>query len=114
MSADRTSALHPEPSGSTCLTRAVAAVLESEPTLEAVTIDPAHQKISVATLGRADEARLRERINATLHALEQPDSGHACELLVSGGSCANCTTPWSEPERNQFTVRHDHGAIVDR
>ncbi len=97
---------------SKCLTRAVAAVLVEEPTLEAVTIDPSQKKISVATLGRTDEARLRERISTTLQEVERADSAHACQLLVSGGTCANCATPLSEPERNQFTVSYDHGATT--
>ena len=95
-----------------CLTRAVASVLVEEPTLEAVTIDPEQKKISVATLGRTDEVRLRERINAKLQEAERAESPHACQLLVTGGTCANCATPLSEPERNQFTVRHDHGATT--
>ena len=98
------------PSG--CLTRAVATVLVEEPTLEAVTIDPEHEKISVATLGRTDEARLRERISSKLEEAKRADSPHACQLLVTGGTCANCATPLSEPEQNQFTIRHDQGATT--
>ncbi len=44
-----------------CFTRAVAEVLAEEPALEAVTIDRAHQKISVATLGRTDVEKLSAR-----------------------------------------------------
>jgi Cd2+/Zn2+-exporting ATPase len=103
----------PEPNPvSGCLTRAVAAVLVEEPTLEAVTIDPGQKKISVATMGRTDESRLRERINAKLEEAERADSLHACQLLVSGGTCANCATPLSAPEQNQFTVRHEQGATT--
>ena len=95
-----------------CLTRAVATVLVEEPTLEAVTIDPERKKISVATLGRTDEARLRERINAKLQEVERADSAHACQLLVRGSSCANCATPLTAPEQNQFTIRHEQGATT--
>ena len=95
-----------------CLTRAVTSVLIEEPTLEAVTIDPLLKKISLATLGRTDEARLRERINAKLQEVERADSKQACQLLVSGGACANCSTPLSEPERNQFTVSHERGVTT--
>src|SRR5688572_14279084 len=95
-----------------CLTRAVASVLVEEPTLEAVTIDPGNKKISVATLGRTDEARLRDRISAKLQEAERADSEHACQLLVSGSRCANCATPLREPERNQFTIRHEQGATT--
>ncbi len=112
MNAESKPAARSQSQNSGCLTRAVASVLVEEPTLEAVTIDPEHHKISVATLGRADEARLRERISAKLEEAERADSEHACQLLVSGGSCANCATPLSEPQRNQFTVNHDHGATT--
>ena len=112
MNANRPSHPADETAASACLTRAVTAVLVEEPTLEAVTIDPSQKKISVATLGRTDEARLRERISATLQEAERADSAHACQLLVSGGTCANCATPLTEPERNQFTVSHDHGATT--
>jgi len=97
---------------SKCLTRAVSAVLLEEPTLEAVTINPGQKKISVATLGRTDEARLRERIDAKLQEVERVESPHACQLLISGGTCANCATPLSEPEINQFTVSHSGGATT--
>jgi Cd2+/Zn2+-exporting ATPase len=110
---DPTKSVSPESNPvSGCLTRAVAAVLVEEPTLEAVTIDPQHHKISVATLGRTDETRLRERINAKLEEAERADSPHACQLLVSGGTCANCAAPLSAPEQNQFTVRHEQGATT--
>ena len=94
------------------MTRAVSAVFLEEPTLEAVTINPGQKKISVATLGRTDEARLRERIDAKLQEVERVESPHACQLLISGGTCANCATPLSEPEINQFTVSHSGGATT--
>jgi Cd2+/Zn2+-exporting ATPase len=112
MNAGPKSSVAPHAESSGCLTRAVASVLVEEPTLEAVTIDPEHKKISVATLGRTDESRLRDRISAKLKEVERADSPHACQLLVSGGTCVNCATPLSEPERNQFTIQHDHGATT--
>lgn len=112
MSANHKSSAAPVPPVSGCLTRAVAAVLVEEPTLEAVTIDPEHEKISVATLGRTDESRLRERISSKLEQAKRADDPHACQLLVSGGVCANCATPLGAGERNQFTIQHDHGATT--
>ncbi|HEX7469226.1 MAG TPA: hypothetical protein VF437_00600, partial [Verrucomicrobiae bacterium] len=41
--------------GGQCLARSVVDTLAEEPTLEAVTIDRARQKISVATLGRVPQ-----------------------------------------------------------
>ena len=45
-----------------CLARSVVDTLDEEPSLEAVTIDPAHKKISVATLGRTDVEKLTQRL----------------------------------------------------
>ena len=64
-----------------CLARSVVNTLAEEPALEAVTIDRAHQKISVATLGRADVARLTERITTQFQAAQSADADHACSLL---------------------------------
>jgi Cd2+/Zn2+-exporting ATPase len=97
---------------SVCVTRAVAAVLAEEPTLEAVTIDRSHKKISVATLGRTDVERLTERVSAKLQEVEQSDAAHTCQLLAGAESCEQCVTPLREPERNQFTVRHEQGATT--
>ena len=55
---------------------------------------------------------MRERISTKLQEVEQADSAHACQLLVSGGICANCATPLSQPEQNQFTISHDGGATT--
>lgn len=112
MSANSKSSVSETAVNSGCLTRAVASVLVEEPTLEAVTIDSERKRISVATLGRTDETRLRERISTRLEEVERADSPHACQLLVTGGTCANCATPLSEPEQKQFTIRHDHGATT--
>ena len=90
-----------------CLARSVVDTLAEEPTLEAVTIDRAQQKISVATLGRADVARLTERITAKFQAAQAADSGHVCSLLSGGGDCFTCDTPLSEAERNKITIRND-------
>ena len=55
-----------------CLARSVADTLAEEPALEAVTIDRAHQKISLATLGRADVPRLTERITSQFRPRNPP------------------------------------------
>jgi Cd2+/Zn2+-exporting ATPase len=90
-----------------CLARSVAATLAAEPALEAVTIDRAHQKISVATLGRADVPRLTERITAELKSVQAADADQACTLLAGTGDCFACDTPLSEAERNRISIRHE-------
>jgi Zn2+/Cd2+-exporting ATPase len=87
-----------------CLARSVVDTLTEEPALEAVTIDRAHQKISVATLGRADVAKLTERITTQLQAV---DSNRPCSLLAGSGDCFTCDTPLSETELKKITIQND-------
>jgi Cd2+/Zn2+-exporting ATPase len=95
------------PGADPCLARSVVDTLAEEPTLEAVTIDRAHQKISVATLGRADVAKLTERITAQFQAAQAADADHTCSLLSGVGDCFNCDTPLSDDERKRITIRND-------
>jgi len=97
----------PGPEADPCLARSVLNTLAEEPTLEAVTIDRAHQKISVATLGRADVAKLTERITSQFQAAQAADAGHACSLLSGAGDCFSCDTPLSEAERKRITIQSD-------
>ena len=55
-----------------CLARSVVDTLAEEPALEAVTIDTAQQKISVATLGRADVEKLTAKISAKISSARLP------------------------------------------
>ena len=90
-----------------CLARSVVDTLAEEPALEAVTIDRAHHKISVATLGRTDVNRLTERITTKFQAAEAVDPGHGCSLLNGEGDCFSCGTPLSETERRRITIQND-------
>jgi len=95
------------PEANPCLTRSVVNTLAEEPTLEAVTIDRAHQKISVATLGRADVAKLTERITTQFQAAQAADTSQTCSLLSGAGDCFSCDTPLSEDERKKITIQND-------
>ncbi len=90
-----------------CVARSVADTLAEEPGLEAVTIDPALEKISVATLGRADVDKLTRRLTDKFHAAQQSGDPHACTLLKSGGDCHTCGQPLTAMEQKKITVRHD-------
>jgi len=81
--------------------------MAEEPALEAVTVDRRQQKISVATLGRADVARLTERITTQFQAAQAADAGHVCSLLSGTGDCYSCDTPLSEDERGKITIQND-------
>jgi Cd2+/Zn2+-exporting ATPase len=96
-----------QPGADPCLARSVVEALAEEPTLEAVTIDRAHQKISVATLGRTDVVKLTERITTQFQAAQSADAGQACSLLSGAGDCRSCDTPLSEAERKRITIQND-------
>ena len=97
----------PGPEAVQCLARSVVDTLAEEPALEAVTIDRAQHKISVATLGRTDVARLTERITAKFQEAQAADSGHVCSLLSGRGDCLSCHRPLSEAEQNKITIHND-------
>jgi Cd2+/Zn2+-exporting ATPase len=84
----------------------VADALADEPTLEAVTIDRRHRTISLATLGRADVAKLSARVTARLEVAQKSPSAHACSLLTGEGDCTGCETPLNEHERKRITIQH--------
>ena len=90
-----------------CLARSVVDTLAEEPALEAVTIDAAHQKISVATLGRTDVDRLTRRLTDKIQSSQNADPNHACSLLSGKNECAVCGVPLSVTERQKITIHHD-------
>ncbi|HVU28509.1 MAG TPA: heavy metal translocating P-type ATPase [Verrucomicrobiae bacterium] len=90
-----------------CLARSVADTLAEEPLLEAVTIDPAQNKISVATLGRADVEQLTRRLTEKLQSAQNPESNQSCSLLSGKSDCAICDAPLSKTERSRIVVKHD-------
>jgi Cd2+/Zn2+-exporting ATPase len=98
-----------------CLARSVADTLAQEPTLEAVTIDRAHQTISVATLGQADVGKIGERIRVEFEAAQSAAAGQSCRLLAGEDDCWSCETPLSSQERQCLTIKHDgHRTTIAR
>ena len=95
-----------------CLARSVAEALAEEPSLEAVTIDPAREKISVATLGRADVERLTQKVSARIHSVQAADVHHECSLLHGQSNCLVCDMPLSEAERGKITVKCEGGSTT--
>jgi Cd2+/Zn2+-exporting ATPase len=88
-----------------CLARSVIDALSREPSLEAVTINRAKQTISVATLGKTDEPRLKETVAERIqHAFEE-NAGEHCLLLEGKGDCRSCDAPLSEAERQKITIQ---------
>ena len=95
-----------------CLARSVADTLAEEPTLEAVTIDSAHKKLSVATLGRTDVDKLAARLTNKFNSAQAGDLNHACSLLSGKSDCAVCGSPLSEIERKRITIQQDGDATT--
>ncbi len=95
-----------------CLARSVAHAFADEPTLEAVTINAAREKISVATIGRADEIKLAAQITATVN---QAQADFPCGLLAGKEDCAVCAAPLAASEREKISVtRTDDATTIAR
>jgi Zn2+/Cd2+-exporting ATPase len=95
-----------------CLARCVADTLAEEPTLEAVTIDTAKKKISLATLGRADAERLTEKISNRIRIVQNSAAGKNCSLFGGKSDCSACATPLTVAEQRQITIRRDATATT--
>jgi Cd2+/Zn2+-exporting ATPase len=95
-----------------CLARSLANTLAEEPSLEAVTIDRAREKISVATLGRADVEKLTERITHKISAAQSANAENRCSLLAGKDDCRNCSQPLTEDERRKITIRTEGNATT--
>jgi Cd2+/Zn2+-exporting ATPase len=95
-----------------CLARSLADTLAEEPALEAVTIDRARRKISVATLGRTDVEKLTERITAKLTIAQSAVAENRCSLLAGKDDCATCRQPLSETERKKITIHTEGNATT--
>ena len=104
-SPDKRATQHDEPEQ--CLARSVVDTLAEEPSLEAVTIDSAQQKISVATLGRTDVEKLTRRLTDKFQSSQNADPHHACSLLNGKNDCDVCGLPLSATEREKITIQHD-------
>ena len=95
-----------------CVTRSLVDALSAEPTLEAVTIDRAKRKVSVATLGRTDVARLTERITRDLTVPDAPAGKHTCTFLTGQTDCTSCHQPLSPAERHRIVIRSEGEATT--
>jgi len=103
---------HDHPHGEPCLARSVADTLAEEPTLEAVTIDAAHQKFSVATLGRADVEKLTARLTGKIQSAQNAESTRACTLLTGKTDCHACDAPLSAAEQKGITIQRDGDSMT--
>jgi Cd2+/Zn2+-exporting ATPase len=102
----------PERRGGVCLARSVVDALAEDPTLEAVTIDQARQKISVATLGRTDVDEITRRLSGKIQAAQTAVSADACNLLHGRPDCSTCAYPLTREEQRGIHIKMDAGAVT--
>jgi Zn2+/Cd2+-exporting ATPase len=95
-----------------CLARSVADALAQEPGLEAVTIDLNRKAISVATIGRADDPGLTERIAGTVRQAQEVPGHERCCLLSADGNCRTCDLPLSVEEQGKVSVNRTGDAMT--
>ena len=100
------------PAEAGCIVRSVTSAFAAEPKLEAVTINKARQTISVATLGRVDDAELTTRITETVQQAQSAAERGGCGLLEGTSDCATCATPLSSAERRAITIRQEGNATT--
>ncbi len=96
----------------TCLARSVVDTLAREPGLEAVTIDPEHEKISVATLGRLPQGGIETMTRRFTEKIQSARDTRSCTLLEGGGDCHVCDLPLSRDERRNIIIRRDGGSTT--
>src|SRR6184192_1108335 len=90
-----------------CLARSVMNEFAHDPTLEAVTINPEEETISVATIGKADVPQITERIRGTIERVQGTSNNH-CKLLVGKeDDCRRCVQPLSEQERHRIIIHQE-------
>lgn len=89
-----------------CLARSVVDALSEEPSLEAVTINRAEKRVSVATLGKTDVPRLTERVTNQIHGAYENRFTEHCRLLEGKNDCRICDSPLTEAERKRVTIEH--------
>jgi len=95
-----------------CLARSVVQTLIEVPNLEAVTIDRSQQKISVATLGRADVAQLTGRLTEKLQEAQRIPAGETCGLFTGQTDCRSCDAPLTASELQNITIKNDGPATT--
>ncbi len=77
-----------------------------------MTVDATHQKISVATLGRADVEKLTQKISAKIQSAQNSPASESCSLFSGQPDCSVCSAPLSAIEQKKITIRRDATATT--
>jgi Cd2+/Zn2+-exporting ATPase len=100
------------PSSTHCLVQTVAEAFTEEPALEAVKFNRAHRSISVATIGKADNAEIEKVITERIGRIEQDAAGARCQLLEGAADCSTCKVSTPADAGRSLTIRHDADATT--
>ena len=98
--------------GEGCIARSVVEVFDDEPMLEAVTFDRGRKTVSVATMGRVNEAQITSRVSRRLETGCETPSASACDLLTGDGDCWTCGRPLEATDRRRVTIQHDGDCVT--
>lgn len=102
----------PDRQTDTCLARSVVDTLANEPGVEAITIDPAHEKISLATIGREPQAGMDTLTRRVTGKIQGALENRSCGLLEGAADCDRCETPLSTTERRNVVIRREGGSTT--
>ena len=80
--------------------------MKVEPQLEAVRFDRTRRAISVATLGRPDEAVLEKELTTRIRQSQQ-EAEKPCCLVAGKGDCTVCEMPIDDAVGRQINVHHE-------
>jgi Cd2+/Zn2+-exporting ATPase len=93
--------------------KTVAEALAEEPTLEAVSLNRAERRLSVATLGRPHAAAVEQGVKARIERLEEESAeGRRCGLLEGEPDCSRCPTPVPPETTRRLRVEHEAGTTT--
>ena len=95
-----------------CLVQAAVAELAKHHSVEAIAIKAMEGKISVATIGRAADFGVAERIQGALAKVQGDSTAQRCRLLQADPSCARCEQPGASRPQAGFTVTESAGAVT--
>lgn len=89
--------------------RSVSVAFAADPNLEAITLNKAEQTISVATMAKAPDVQLADRIRSTIREAQDRETGLPCQLWEGNPNCQVCAAPLSPLERRAFRIEHEDG-----
>ena len=95
-----------------CLVQAAVTELVKQHAVEAIAIKAVEGKISVATIGRAANSGVAERIQEALAKVQGDSTAERCQLLQADPSCARCEHPGAPRAQAGFTVTESAGAVT--